>query len=125
MKKYLSLALLIALVALVLLPSVVLGQLNLGNTEVEKFGVEAGYGTASLTEVIGKIIKIVLSLLGLLAVVLIIVGGFQWMASGGNEEKIKGAKKLMGSALIGLIIIILAYAVATFVVSNLSNVTEK
>jgi len=46
------------------------------------------------------------------------------MASGGNEEKIKGAKKLMGAAVIGLIIIVLAYAIATFVIGNLANVTN-
>ncbi len=121
MKKYLPLVLLIALV---LFPSVALGQLNLGNAYLNNFGIGAGYGGASLTDVVGRIIKIVLSLLGLVAVVLIVVGGFQWMASGGNEEKIKGAKKLMSAALVGLIIIILAYAVATFIVSNLTNVTN-
>jgi len=121
MKKYLSL---VVLIALVLLPSLALGQLNLGNSYMNNFATGAGYGSASLTEVVGKIIKVVLSLLGLVAVVLIIVGGFQWMASGGNEEKIKGAKKLMGAAMVGLIIIVLAYAIATFVISNLVNVTN-
>lgn len=121
MKKYLSL---VVLITLVLVPSLALAQLSLGNSYMNDFATGAGYGPATLTEVVGRIIKVVLSLLGLVAVVLIIVGGFQWMASGGNEEKIKEAKKLMGAALAGLIIIILAYAIATFIISNLTNVTN-
>jgi len=121
MKKFL---LSVVSIGLLFVPLVVSAQLNLGNGYMNNFATGAGYGPASLTEVVGKIIKVVLSLLGLVAVVLIIIGGFQWMASGGNEEKIKGAKKLMGAAVIGLIIIVLAYAIATFVIGNLANVTN-
>lgn len=124
MKKYLPFICSGLLIALLFMPSVALGQLEFGNEFVQNFGDEAGYGEASLSKIIGNIIKIVLSLLGLVAVVLIIVGGFQWMTSGGNEEKIGNAKKLMGAALIGLIIVILAYAIASFVISNLTGVTN-
>ena len=112
------------IIALLLLPAIALGQLNFGNDYLTNFHTGAGYGSAGLSEIIGNIIQIVLSLLGLIAVVLIIAGGFQWMTSGGNEEKIKGAKKLMGSALVGLVIVILAYAIAAFVIGRLSGVTD-
>lgn len=111
------------IIALLLLPAIALGQLNFGNDYLTNFQTGAGYGNAGLSEIIGNIIQIVLSLLGLVAVVLIIIGGFQWMTSGGNEEKIKSAKKLMGSALVGLVIVILAYAIAAFVIGKLSGVT--
>ncbi|MDD4996116.1 MAG: hypothetical protein PHW15_01380 [Patescibacteria group bacterium] len=126
MKKFLSLIALVAIVS-ALAPSALLAQtsnLDLGNNYVQNFREVAGYGEASITEVVGNIIKIVLSLLGLVAVVLVIIGGFQWMASAGNEDKIKSAKKLIGSALVGLIIVVLAYAIATFVISNIVEVTE-
>lgn len=120
MKKYIVPGLIIALL---LLPSIALGQLNLGNVYLTNFKTGAGYGNAGLSDIVGQIVQIVLSLLGLIAVVLILIGGFQWMTSGGNEDKIKGAKKLMGAALIGLIIVILAYAIATFVIGQLADVT--
>ncbi len=123
MKKYLPFICSGLLIALLLLPSVALGQL-FGNEYLNEFGNEAGFGTAGLAEIIGKIIRAVLSLLALVAVVLIIVGGFQWMTSGGNQEKIESAKKLMGSALIGLVIVVLAYAIAAFVISSLTGVTD-
>jgi len=120
MKKYITP---ILIIVMLLLPAVTLGQLELGDEMLANFGDEAGYGDAGMEEIIGTIIQIVLSLLGLVAVVLIIVGGFQWMTSGGNEEKIGKAKKLMGSALVGLIIVILAYSIATFIISSLTDVT--
>ena len=89
-----------------------------------EFGEQAGYGQADLTKIIGQIVKIVISLLGLVAAVIIIVGGFMWMTSGGEEEKITKAKKLMINGLIGLILVILAYAIATFIINQLGGITE-
>ena len=66
------------------------------------------------TTVISRIINIVLGFLGLIALILFIVGGFQWMTSGGNEEKTAGAKKLMVSAIIGLAIVLGAAVISTF-----------
>ncbi|MBT3412596.1 MAG: hypothetical protein HOJ15_00865 [Candidatus Jacksonbacteria bacterium] len=70
--------------------------------------------TTSGTAVITRIINIVLGFLGLIALILFIIGGFQWMTSGGNEEKTAGAKKLMVSAIIGLAIILGAAVISTF-----------
>lgn len=63
----------------------------------------------------------VLGLLSLVAVVLILIGGFRWMVAGGNEEKIEGAKKMLIAALIGLVIILSSWGIATFVIGNLLN----
>lgn len=120
MKNYIISGLIITLL---LLPTIALGDLNFGNDYLTNFKTGAGYGSADIGTIIGKIIQIALSVLGLVAVVLIIVGGFQWMTSGGNEDKIKGAKKLMGSAMVGLIIVILAYAIAAFVIDKLTGIT--
>ena len=96
---------------------------ELGQTDLDSVRDEAGYGTAELPDVIGRVVKIVLSLMALIAIVIIIVAGFQWMTSGGSEDKIKAAKKLMGSAMVGLIIIIFAYAIASFIITKLAEVT--
>ncbi len=122
MKKYFLSGMIITFL---FVPVLALGQnLDLGEQDLVEFGDSVGYGDATLPQVVGNIVTIVLSLLGLVAVVLIIIAGFQWMTSAGNEEKVKNAKKLMGSALIGLIIIVLAYAIATFVVDRLINITN-
>ena len=70
---------------------------------------------------IGNIVQIVLGFLGILTVLIILLGGFQWMTSGGNEDKIAGAKKLISSGVVGLVIVLAAYAIAAFIVNNLAN----
>jgi len=59
------------------------------------------------------------------ATVIVIIGGFKWMTSGGSEEKIADAKKLMINGLIGLVLVILAYAIATFIISQLGGITQE
>ncbi len=66
-------------------------------------------------DITGKAIGIVLSFLGLIAVSVILVGGFKWMLSGGNEEKVRGAKKLLLAGLIGLLIVIFSWAITQLV----------
>ena len=59
--------------------------------------------------------------LGLIAVVIILVGGFKWMTAMGNDESIKKAKSLMTAGVIGLVIILAAWGIARYVVSTLAN----
>jgi len=93
-------------------------------TELKNVAENAGLGTETApSKIIAQVIKTLLSLFSLIAIVIIIVAGFQWMTSGGSEDKIKAAKKLMSSALVGLIIIIFAYAISYFVIQKLSEVT--
>lgn len=75
-------------------------------------------------EAIARVIKIALSLLGAIFIILIIYAGFMWMTSGGNEEKIKKAKETIIAAIIGLAIIVLAYAATFFIIESLVNATD-
>ncbi len=85
--------------------------------------VEVGLGTADLKETVINIIQWVLGILALVAVVMIIIGGFQWMTAAGNEERIEKAKKVISAAVIGLIIVLLAWAIVIFVAGTTANVT--
>jgi|GEM_PF-1570847 len=96
---------------------------ELGNAQLANFGQAAGYGQASLPQVIGQIVRIVLSLLGIAAVIIMVAGGFMWMSSGGSPEKVEKAKKIIVNGLIGLLIIIFAYAIATFVMEKLGLIS--
>jgi len=82
-----------------------------------------GLGSADLQETVIAVIQWILGLLGLIAVIMILIGGFKWMTAGGNEEKIESAKKLLTAAIIGLVIILLAWAIVIFAIGVLSNAT--
>jgi len=68
-----------------------------------------------LEERIFRTIRYLLSFLGVIAVLIIIYGGFTWMTAAGNEEKVKKAKSMLQNGIIGLVIIILAYAITIFI----------
>jgi hypothetical protein len=73
--------------------------------------------------IIARIINVALLFLGAIAVALIIYSGFIWMTSGGSEDKIEQAKKILRNAIIGLIIILSAWGVVTFVLNRLMQAT--
>ena len=60
---------------------------------------------------VGTLISAALSFLGVLFLLLTLYGGYLWMTSAGNDEQVSKAKKILTSAVIGLIIIVAAYAV--------------
>ncbi len=84
------------------------------------YGAETGLGTKDVRTTISKIINVFLSLLGIIAVVIVLMGGFTWMTAGGDETKVKKATGLIRSGVIGLAIILSAYAIATFVIKQLA-----
>ena len=65
--------------------------------------------------IVAQIIKAVLGLLAIIFLVLIIYAGFKWMTAGGNEDQAREARKYIMHAVLGLIIIMCAYAVTLFV----------
>ncbi|MFH0854482.1 MAG: pilin [bacterium] len=85
---------------------------------------EIGMGNKDPREIIASIIKIVLGFLGIIAVVIILVGGFKWMTAGGNEDQVGEAKKWIYSGVVGLLIVLASYALANFVLTQLMDVTE-
>jgi hypothetical protein len=70
-----------------------------------------------------RIINVVLGFLGIITIVVIIVGGFKWMTSGGNQEKVTASKKLLISGLVGLAIVLLSWGIAAFVINQIGETT--
>jgi hypothetical protein len=91
---------------------------------IEDFSSTLGLGTADLKQSAINILQFVLTLMGLIAVTVIIYGGIVWMTAAGNEQRVDKAKKIITSAAIGLIVIILSWAIVIFVVGTTSNVTQ-
>lgn len=90
---------------------------------LDKTGAAAGYdiGAAAptLESYISRIITIIISALGVIFLALIIYAGITWMTAQGNEEKVRKAKELLTESIIGLIIVLAAYAISFFVVKML------
>ena len=82
-----------------------------------------GLGTRDVRVTIARIINVALGMLGIVAVVIVLSGGFKWMVAGGDEGKVDEAKKLITAGVIGLAIILSAYAIASFVISSLIQAT--
>ena len=78
---------------------------------------------SSLIKTATQIINVALGLLGIVAVVIILIGGFKWMTAGGNEDRVKKGRQYIINGVIGLIIILAAYAIASFVITNLVDAT--
>ena len=78
---------------------------------------------AKTTRIIGGIINAFLSIFGVFFFVLIVYGGYKWLAAMGREEEVTKAKDIIRSAIIGLAIVMSAYAVSWFVVSRIQAVT--
>ncbi|MBT4850001.1 hypothetical protein HON36_04070 [Candidatus Parcubacteria bacterium] len=75
-------------------------------------------GTRDLRDMVAGIINIFLGFLGILATVIILYGGYIWMTSGGNADKIDRAKKIIINGVIGLAIILSSYAIARFLLQE-------
>ncbi|MDD2681110.1 MAG: hypothetical protein PHE20_03365 [Patescibacteria group bacterium] len=68
-----------------------------------------------LNSALGNIITTFLSLLGVIFIILSIYGGFLYLTSRGNQEQTKKALSIITQSLIGLIIILSAYAISYFI----------
>jgi len=94
----------------------------------DTFGIDAIHdatklGKGDLQTTIANIINVALSLLGIVAVVIILLGGFKWMTAAGNDDKVEEAKKLILAGIIGLAIVMSAWAIARFVLIQLGSAT--
>ncbi len=90
---------------------------------VTSFDNQSNLGSRPLEQTIGGIINVGLSLLGIVAVVIILLGGAKWMTSGGSEDKVAEARKLIMEGVIGLAVILSAWAIARFVLTRLAAQT--
>lgn len=119
MKKFSTSALIILLGLLVAAP--VFAQLqgvqglpnNSGLIDWSRGGGVAG--------AVGWAIQLILFFTGSIAVLFIIIGGFQYITSGANADLAKRGKSTMVNAIIGLIIVLLSYTVASVIMTTLAS----
>jgi len=103
--------------------SPVFAQINSDTLGVTQVGEQTGLGNEDLRVTIGKIIQVILGFLGVVAIVIVLYGGFMYMTAGGSDEKVAKARKILINGGIGLVIIFSAYAITSFVISKLVDAT--
>jgi len=108
-----AVSLFIMTLAIFLLADFALAATDFGLDQIR----DTGLGTADLRTIIARIIALLISFLGIIAVCIIIYAGFIWMTSGGNSEKIDKAKRILKGAVIGLVLILLSYIIASFILN--------
>ncbi len=125
LKKYPKSHFLWTMILSIFVLAIVVFLLPHGALADDLYGVNYGAGTGLASEdlriTVVKVIRAILGALGVIALVLVLYAGFIWMTSGGSAEKIAQAKKIMVNAAIGLIIIMMAFAIVQYVFKVLSG----
>ncbi len=78
-------------------------------------GYSAGTSETTILDILGTAISVCLSLLGVIFIILIVLAGYNWMTAAGDQEKITKAQHTIRSAIIGLVIIVGAFAIWMFI----------
>lgn len=96
-----------------------------GSSDINKEDIqdELGLGEKDPREIVASVINVALGFLGIIAVVLIIYGGFLWMTAAGNDDNIAKAKSILSAGIIGLVIILAAWGLASYVIRALVTAT--
>lgn len=81
-------------------------------------------GEATLMDVIATIISIAFALAGIVAVIFLIIGGFNYVTAGGNPEQIEMAKTTIVNAIIGLVVILISYLIVQFIMTQIGVEVE-
>ncbi len=107
------------------LPAIASAQVgDLSNLGLNEFSSNTNLGTnIELISTIARLINIILGFLGVLVIVGILYGGFKRMTAAGNEDQISSGNKIIGAGVVGLVIILAAYAIAAFVINQLVDAT--
>jgi hypothetical protein len=119
----------IILLTFLVLPTILITQTNTAiasslwdaQVGIEDVGQQA-YGESTPQDIritAMKIVNVALQFLAVIFLVLILISGYQWMTSGGNEEQVVKAKKNLSNAVIGLVIILISWSIAYFILRRM------
>lgn len=93
---------------------------------VQAVGQAAGIdqGNTDLLVIVGNVINVLLGLLGVIFLILVLYAGYLWMTAGGDSKQIDSAKAMLRNAVIGLVVIMSAWAITSFIFGSLNNATD-
>ncbi len=84
------------------------------------YAQNVGLSTEDIRTSAVRITRNILGVLGILALIIILYGGFVYMTSRGDMQKVELAKKILLNATIGLVIIMMAFAIVSWILGVLS-----
>ena len=99
------------------------GVNNATGTTGSGCGTAGTSGTTDLSGIASKVVNIFSIIVGIVAVLMIIYGGFKYITSGGDSGNVSGAKNTLIYAIIGLIIVALAQIIVHFVINTATSST--
>ncbi len=113
------------ILSIALYPHQAFAQANIFQ-ELDKTGSKV-YGSAdapqgNLYQIVGALLNVALSVLGIILLVIIIYSGFLWMTARGEKDQVGKAQKMLTQAIIGLVIILLSYALVNYVLIRLAKI---
>jgi hypothetical protein len=117
-KKYkiLSAAILAWLLPVVVFAQQVQNGLN-GSGLRNLFGSGGLTGATSAEDLIVRVLRVLLFFAGGIAVLFLIIGGYWYITSAGNEEQAEKGRKTLINAIIGIVIIVLSYVIINVIVN--------
>lgn len=125
----------LVLLPAMLIPAVASAQdnpnVNIGNCLSQGSGLTTGTGAActaapdtgtqKIQDIVTLIVNIFSIIVGIVAVIMIVVGGFKYITSGGDSGNITSAKNTIVYAVIGLVIVALAQFIVKFILNKVST----
>jgi hypothetical protein len=77
--------------------------------------------TTKINNIVHTVVNLLSAIVGIVAVIMIIVGGFRYITSGGNDASVTAAKNTILYAIIGLVVVALAQIIVRFTLSKLTS----
>ena len=105
-----------------IVPYLVFAANNGALKNMETVGGVAGFNEAdetTVSSIAGRIVNSALGFLGILFLILILYAGYLWMTAQGESDKVEQAKKILKNSIIGLIIVISAFAIYNLMIVSL------
>lgn len=80
-----------------------------------------GANVTSPDDIVSNVIKVFLGIVGAIALLIIIYGGFELLISAGNQEKVDKGKKALTWAVIGLVVVFGSYGITTAIFNAIAG----
>jgi hypothetical protein len=125
-KSLVSLVAVFAMLLPVAVPAVAQAQIQEGLErgtclDVNSSTCDVGDGKTQINDIIATVINIFSIVVGLVAVIMIIIGGFKYITSGGDSGNVTGAKNTILYAVIGLVVVALSQVIVRFVLTSATS----
>ena len=77
--------------------------------------------TTKINHMVHTVVNLLSAVVGIVAVIMIIIGGFRYITSGGNDASVTAAKNTILYAIIGLVVVALAQIIVRFTLNKITN----